>query len=174
MKQYNRRSIRLAGYDYDQAGNYFVTICSYKREEVFGQIKDNEMILTDLGRLVEECLEEMKCRFKIGLDEYVIMPNHVHMIINIVGANHDSPKNDEIIEYGRAIRESPLRGNKRSLLSKIIGYFKAKVSRDFGMQIWQRGYFDRIIRNEKELNKIRQYIKLNPMMWDRDRNNLIF
>ena len=178
VEKNNRRSIRLKGFDYDQQGYYFVTLCSVDREGIFGKICRDLMTLNGLGKLVDVELRELKNRFNVRLDEYVIMPNHIHVIFQIVGAHHDAP-NKKKIGGGvtncedRAIRESPLqKHNKRSLLSKIVGYFKASVSRKFGMQIWQRNYFDRIIRNEEELNRVRQYIKNNPRLWYRDRNNI--
>lgn len=155
MKQYNRRSIRLAGFNYGQTEHYFVTICTQKREEVFGQIKYNKMILFDLGCLVKECLIGLKDRFDIELDEYVIMPNHVHVVIKIVGVNckhcrgliYQTQKEKRFGNWMGMINHAPTLGH-------MIRYFKAKISRDFGMQIWQRNYKD------------------NPKMWERDRNNL--
>ena len=150
-----RKLNRLRNWDYSKPGWYFVTICTQKREEVFGQIKYNKMILFDLGCLVKECLIGLKDRFDIELDEYVIMPNHVHVVIKIVGVNckhcrgliYQTQKEKRFGNWMGMINHAPTLGH-------MIRYFKAKISRDFGMQIWQRNYKD------------------NPKMWERDRNNL--
>lgn len=167
MKEHNRRSIRLRDFDYSQERFYFVTICSYKGKEVFGSFHKENIELSDLGKLIDNCLKDLKNRFEIVLDKYVVMSNHIHLIIQIVGANHDSPKMGE-----RAIRESPVQIGKRSLLSKIIGFLKADVSRKFGMRVWHRNYYDRVVRNRMELERIREYIIENPKNWHRDRNNI--
>lgn len=174
---YHRRTIRLKQYDYSENGYYFVTICTQNRINIFGEIENNQMVLNKNGLILKIWLLNLSNRFDMTIDEYQIMPNHIHLIIRIVGANHDSPKtNDEpgnraIRESNiRAIRESPLQ-KKRSELSKIIGYLKMNVSKEIGLKIWQRNYYERIIRNEKEYLKIKEYIKSNPTMWGRDRNN---
>ena len=166
---YHRRSVRLKQYDYSNNGYYFITICTQNRINVFGEIENNQMILNKNGLILKIWLLNLINRFGIIIDEYQIMPNHIHFIIKIVGANHDSPKKNDELNI-RAIRESPL--HQRSMLSKIIGYLKMNVSKEIGLKIWQRNYYERIIRNEKEYLKIKEYIKLNPKMWGRDRNNL--
>ena len=170
----NRKSIRLSGYDYSQNGWYFVTVCSYKRECMFGEIQNEKIDINDVGKIILNNLNELPKRFEMNIDCFVIMPNHIHMVIDSVGAHHDAP------EDKGAIRESPLhkcqsthkcQSRKRSLLSQIIGYLKMNVSKQVGIKIWQRNYYEHIIRNERELEKIRQYIKLNPTKWEMDKDN---
>ena len=113
--------------------------------------------------------------------DFVIMPNHVHMVINSVGVSFMKPEfmkfnlNPKRFEITKSCQHMGLM-NQTPTLGHIIRYFKGKISYElhtngFNMKIWQRNFFERIIRNEKELEKIRQYINLNPMMWDRDRDN---
>lgn len=184
----NRQSIRLKNYDYSKSGLYFVTICTENRENLFGEIiganHDSpvpkivpKMVLNDVGKIVENVWQSLSNRFPIELDEFQIMPNHVHMIINIVGAHHDAPTTigHDAPVYKMAIHESPLQ--KRSLLSQIIGYFKMNSAKlihqiNSNIPVWQRNYYEHIIRNENDLNKIREYIKINPQIWDRDINNI--
>lgn len=183
----SRHSIRLKGFDYSSNGAYFVTICTKNREEIFGSIgvvhEQPEMILNQYGKIVDQIIKLLTGRFPLDIDTYQIMPNHTHMILVIgdpyVGAHHDAPKNH--MPTMRAIHESPLRrlsAQKRSLLSQIIGFLKMNSSKSIHqiigahhLPIWQRNYFEHIIRNEIELNKIREYITLNPQTWARDRNN---
>lgn len=174
---YNRHSIRLPNWDYSDNGYYFVTICTHKREYIFGEIENDVMILNTYGDIVNDMWNMLSNRYPIELDTFQIMPNHVHMVFQIVvGAHHDAPSNHvapntNIVSNTRAIHESPL---QRSLLSQIIGYFKMNSSKlihqiDPNIPVWQRNYYERVIRNEIELNKIRRYIEMNPVMWDRDR-----
>ena len=183
----NRHTIRLKNYDYSQNGLYFVTICTENRECLLGDIVDGKMILNECGEIVNDVLNSLPDRYKqIELDLYQIMPNHIHMIIIIhpvVGAIHESP-----------LHESPLpkspnrrfikRGDQRELLPQCIGYFKMNSSKQINQfvrahhdapqqqKIFQRNYYEHVIRNENELNKIREYIRINPQIWDRDRNNI--
>ncbi len=179
---YDRKSVRLKGFDYNRRGWYFITLCSHKRKNIFGKVDEDGLVLFDLGKLVKKCLKGLENRFKVVLDQYVVMPNHIHMIIKInERAILESPVQMGIDE--RAILESPVQmgidvganhdsPKKRSLLSKMIGYFKADVSRKCGIRVWHRNYYDRIIRNKFELGRIRKYIKLNPTTWHRDRENV--
>ena len=170
--KHHRRSIRLKGYDYSQAGAYFVTICTYDRVCLFGEIVDGEMVLNDSGRIVvNEWARTAQIRDEIELDEFVVMPNHVHGIIWIVG-QHDIPK----IVVG-AHRGAPLHRAPRSLGSLIAG-FKSTITKRInqdrgtpGAPVWQRNYYEHIIRDEESLNRIRQYIAGNPLRWHLDREN---
>ena len=166
--KHHRRSIRLPGYDYSQAGFYFVTICCQGRQCLFGKISNGEMQLNQYGEIVrQEWLKSPAIRQEIELDEYVVMPNHFHgiVIIQPVRANRRSPLPSN---------RSPLRMQPRSLSSFIAG-FKSSVTKKIniirhtpGTKIWQRNYYEHIIRNETALNKIRQYIINNPLSWEID------
>jgi len=173
----NRRSLRLKEYDYSQSGAYFVTICTHERERLFGAIVDGKMALNDAGIMIDEEWQKLKARFPdIELDEYIIMPNHFHGIVTlnpkIVGAGSSCP--DEIIKSSC----DGGREDRAPTLGDIVGYFKYQTTkqinaaRDVDIQkIWQRNYYERVIRNENELNEIRQYIVDNPAKWDTDEEN---
>ncbi|OGF30795.1 hypothetical protein A3H09_00680 [Candidatus Falkowbacteria bacterium RIFCSPLOWO2_12_FULL_45_13] len=169
--KYNRRSIRLPGYDYSQAGMYFVTICVKNLECLFGEIVEEEMMLNELGIIVKrEWLRTGVIRKEIYLDEFIIMPNYFHFIVFInecgnaltVGAN------------GR----SPLRMRPKSISSLMAGYKSAATKQVnlfrnmLGTDLWQRNYYEHIIRNENSLNRIRNYIWNNPGNWPNDIENL--
>lgn len=139
----NRHSIRLKNYDYSLNGAYFVTICTHDREYLFGDIVNKKMVLNQYGQITNRIINSLTKRFPADIDIYQIMPNHIQ---------------------------------QRSLLSQIIGFLKMNSSKSIhqinpNFPIWQRNYFEHIIRNEIELSKIREYIVLNPRMWERDRNN---
>ena len=184
---HHRRSIRLKGYDYTQPGAYFVTFCSYQRDEIFGEVINGEMKLPPLGEIVrQEWFRSGEIRKEIQLfeDEFVVMPNHGHGIVWIVGADgvrlnnagadamrpntiHPNPKQDA---HRASLRRAP-----RSLGSFIAG-FKASVTsrakRELTITgIWQRNYYEHIIRNDRELKNIRWYILNNPLNWQLDRDN---
>lgn len=162
---HHRKSVRLKGYDYSRDGVYFVTICSYDKECIFSIVKNHHVILTEEGRIVLSELEKAsKIRKEIKIDSYVIMPNHIHVIIFIVGANGNLPV---ISNKKRVNCHSPLQMRPRSLSTFMVG-FKSSVSRKLGYSIWQRNYYDHIIRNEHELNTYRKYIQDNPSKWKED------
>ena len=199
----NRRSIRLKGYDYSQTGSYFITICARDRESLFGDIKDEQVILNKNGLVVQRWWGESKIRFKeIELDEFVVMPNHFHGIIHIastptVGAIHELPLHElplheNPIKNGRIhpsqtfpvgaihelVAENDPRQRRKMLIPQIIGWFKMNSSKNInqirnspGIPVWQRNYYDHIIRHDDELNQIREYIINNPIKWDYDHEN---
>jgi len=178
----HRHSTRLPHHDYSSPGLYFVTVCAYKHQLLFGQIKNNHIILNNIGILIEKYWHQLTKKFRTILDDYIIMPNHIHGIIQItnpsVRVSFMKPKtkfNKPSIDILKSNRHMGLI-NQTPTLGHIIRYFKAITSKtlhqnDFNIYIWQRNYYEHIIKNEIELNKIRQYIKLNPQMWHRDRNN---
>jgi len=159
-QKHHRRSIRLKGYDYSQAGAYFVSICTHNRELWLENVIYRQII--------QRIWNELTNRYpQVRLDEFVIMPNHVHGIIwIIVGAIHESP-------LQKVQKQKP-----RSLLSKIIGHFKMNTAKQInilratpGIPLWQRNYYEHIIRTEDELNCLREYIRNNPLRWELDREN---
>ncbi len=174
---HHRRSIRLRGYDYSQCGAYFITICVQHRKCLFGKIVNGEMILNEYGKIVELCLNAISTHYQnVILDEYIIMPNHIHIII-IVGAGSSLPYTQ--INIGR---ENPAeintgRENPAPTIGNIVGYFKYMATKQIndviknGVQkIFQRNYYEHIIRNENEYNNIAQYIIDNPKNWSVDKN----
>ena len=175
-----RRSVRLRGYDYSQAGAYFITICTQNRHCLFGNITDGAMVLNDAGRAAADCWLQIPDHFPhVELDEWVVMPNHIHGIVIIVGANNHSPvpSNNHLPIQSNHDSPPPANpphptGTARTIGSMVRG-FKIGVTqwyrqRSVPSKIWQRNYWDHIIRNELELNRIRQYILDNPMQWEQD------
>lgn len=186
-KKHHRRSIRLKGYDYSKTGAYFITIVTHNRLYLFGEIINCEMCLNEYGKIAHQCWLDITNHFPHAhLDEFIIMPNHIHGIILLddIGGiqKNDGNKNFEM-DIAGAKNFSPLR--KRSLpngTSKTIGSivrgFKIGVTKWFRQNtdiptIWQRNYYEHIIRNENELNKIRQYVINNPLNWKMDDNYII-
>jgi putative transposase len=161
---HRRRSIRLKGYDYSRAGAYFLTICCQNRACLLGEIVDGEMRLNASGRMVWHWVKELARKFPdIEHDEFVCMPNHVHAILIHVGAD--------------------LRVRPGTNLRKAVQWFKTMTTNGyiqgvrqsgwpaFSGRLWQRNYFERVIRDETELGRIRAYIAANPANWKEDAEN---
>ena len=180
---HHRRSIRLKGYDYSQPGFYFVTICSQNRDCLFGKIENGKMILNDAGIMVVKEWLKIPDRFQnTRLHEYILMPNHFHAILEIVGATlvvaetqGIAPENIKVqIEQGQPQGIAP---NKQKKLGDILGAFQSITTvqyirgvksnnwQPFKGKLWQRNYYEHIIRNEKSLQRIANYIKKNPQSW---------
>jgi putative transposase len=162
-----RKPLRLKQYDYSQPGAYFVTICTKDREDRFGEVVNGEMPVNNLAAVVRSCWDDLPNHYvNVRLDQFVIMPNHVHGIIMIL----------EQSTVG-ATPASPLQG-KRNRLGDIVGSFKSAVTKRIneiqrtpGALLWQRGYFDHIIRDDRSMDRIREYIASNPQRWVSDREN---
>jgi REP element-mobilizing transposase RayT len=183
-----RRSIRLHNYDYSTIGAYFVTICAFGRECLFGEVVEGEMMLNGIGAIVTDTWEGLPDRYPgIVMDMHVIMPNHFHGIICLVGAPLAGARgNNDVDPVG-----APLAGarNNRAgtrpapTLGDMVGAFKSlttvalinAVKRDphlpFMGRLWQRNYHERIIRDDRELVAIREYIAANPARWTDDENH---
>jgi REP element-mobilizing transposase RayT len=156
MSARNRKLTRLKGYDYSRAGFYFVTVCTKNRVEWFGNIADGKMILNDHGNIVVQCWHDLVNHYKnVRLDEFMVMPDHVHGIIIIQN------------NVGNGLKPFPTDGVKSHELPEIVRGFKTFSSRRINEQSfpkfqWQKSFYDRIIRNERDLNRIRKYIQDNP------------
>ena len=174
---HHRRSIRLKKHDYSQAGMYFVTICTQNHLHLFGEIVDDKMVLNDAGKMIQKIWNEISHDFSnIQLHGFTMMPNHIHGIIEIVGADPISTLNTP--NTNRAEMDSA------PTLSKIVQSFKRHTTIDyiemvkqnilppFDKRIWQRNYWEHIIRNDKEYNHISQYIIDNPVKWQNDKLNV--
>ena len=184
---HRRRSVRLQGYDYARAGAYFLTICANNRVCLFGDLVDGEMRLNAAGRVViEEWARTAAIRPRIGLDTYIVMPNHIHGIIVIGGAGcrgtlqraptderqptSDSMQRAPTVErFGQPTSDS---------IPTIIRLFKSaatkrinEIRRTPGVTVWQRNYYEHVIHNDESLNHIREYIVNNPAQWEYDREN---
>jgi REP element-mobilizing transposase RayT len=185
-----RKQIRLKNYDYSQSGLYFVTICTENRECLFGDIVDGKMVLNNIGNMIQKLWNKIPERFNtVKLDIFQIMPNHIHTIIHIVGATLVVAPTIVVAPSPWAgIKPEPRAGIKPApttvTLGDIIGAFKSLTTHEYVMgvknngwkpfdkRLWQRNYYEHVIRTETDLNKIREYIINNPSMWDRDRDNL--
>jgi REP element-mobilizing transposase RayT len=198
-KRYHRRSIRLKGYDDTQPGAYFVTLCTHDRVCLFGEVVEGQMRLNELGEIVCQCWLAIPDHFpQTALDAFVIMPNHVHGILwivdaatdDIVGATHASPLQLQPLQPQHPTSPLqpqyptlPLRlvsspGPKRQSIGAIVGSFKSAASKRInerrgtpGAPVWQRNYYEHIIRSEDSLARIREYIAENPLRWHLDREN---
>ncbi len=183
---HHRRSIRLKDYDYSQPGAYFVTICMKGKECLFGEINGGIMILNDSGRMVEMVWNELPLRhLGVEIDAFVVMPNHFHGIIVLNGqTKKGQPQGLPLQDHRVGV---PLVGTQSvPALGDIVGAFKS-VSTDeyitgvnqsgwpvFDGKLWQRNYYEHVIRNEESLEEIREYTVYNPLKWDEDSENPSF
>ncbi len=194
-KIHKRRSIRLKGYDYTQKGLYFVTICCQNRKHFYGNIENGIMILNDAGKMIEKWYYELENKFpNIKCQEMVVMPNHFHCIIENVGTvgtdlricpNSKSITGEHVPITGEHVpitgEHVPITGEHvGSPLHRMVQWFKTMSTNEyirgvktknwkrFDGKLWQRNYWEHIIRNEKSYHKISDYIKNNPMKWEED------
>ena len=177
--KHHRRSIRLQGYDYTQAGAYFITICVQYRECVLGDIVNGEIHLSEWGQVVQTEWDQLPRRFpNIETDAFAIMPNHIHGIVMIPGRwgtagrapTHRAPT-VTVERFGQ-----PLPGS----IPTIVRSFKSAITKRInalrgtpGVPFWQRNYWEHVVRDENDLNRIRQYIENNPLRWHEDQLNPI-
>jgi len=170
-EKHNRRSIRLRGYDYSKPGAYYVTICTENHDCLFGEIENGKMRLNESGEIIKnEWKNTRKIRPNVILDKYVIMPDHFHAIIIIEPELLDYPRINDNNSMERADRirfRSPSKN-----LGAIIRGFKSATAKQInilrqtpGAPLWQRNYYEHILRNENDLNRIRTYIINNPSNW---------
>jgi putative transposase len=181
----NRKSIRIQGYDYSQNGAYFVTICTHNKQCLFGQVESGKMVLNKLGLLVEGVWRDISKHYKsVLIDEFVIMPNHVHGIIWLqdsweqLGAMNHAPTavtNDANVG-AQFIAPNPRK--TQPTLGEVVRAFKARASQASktiravdSKILWQRNYYEHVVRNEPDLQAIREYINNNPKQWHLDREN---
>ena len=161
-----RKNLRLREFDYNTPGAYFITFCTHNRSNILsrivGAIQESPVShLSTCGMIVDSVIRSVPERFLVTLDRYVIMPNHVHLIVMI--SEEDAR---------RAIPESPLQD--RSIISKVVGYIKMNASKAIRQQygdvtVWQRGYHDHVIRNQADYEMIAKYIHENPLRWELDK-----
>jgi REP element-mobilizing transposase RayT len=191
-KRHHRRSIRLKGYDYAQAGAYFITLCTQNRDRLFGDVVNGDMRLNEAGRMIESVWAEMPaCYPGVETDEFVVMPDHVHGIVVLVGATPrgrpypadspypadppnpaDHPNPPDPPNSGQARGPAPTAPTLS--VGDVVHRFKTMTTRRyatavkqypwtaFAGRLWQRNYYEHIIRNEESLNRIRRYIAENP------------
>jgi len=192
FNKYQRHSLRIKNYNYSLPGAYFITICTYHKENILGYLIDGKMELNVLRKITaREWLRTFQIRKNIQLDKYMVMPNHFHGIIilteeerhnslcpyknnqkpyNCRGTMHRAHPPSTYESFGKPISGS---------IPTIVRGFKSAVTRGikrldypFFYSVWQRNYYEHIIRNERELNRIREYVQNNPLRWQYDRENL--
>jgi putative transposase len=188
MYVHDRRSLRLNGYDYAQAGAYFVTICTQNRVCLLGDLVGEEFRPSDAGRMIQAVWDEMSGRYPgIETDAFVIMPNHIHGIIvlvesgPIVGAGPracpDHGQTPKRIGQPQGVAPTGLsfpdvvHRFKTLTTKRYTDGVKERGWSPFDGRLWQRNYYEHVIRNKRELDKIREYIATNPLKWERDREN---
>lgn len=175
----NRKNIRLRNFDYSSPNDYFITICSHERECIFGEVLDGKMILNESGKIVnKEIAKSALIRKEIDIDVFCIMPNHIHLIVSLNGFYYDT-----VGENGRSPLHFKNKGSfrmKPKSIPSFVSGFKSSATKNINIfrnipnqPVWQRSYYEHIIRNQKSYDKIYDYIKNNPNMWNRDRNNPI-
>lgn len=173
---HHRHTLRLEGYDYTRSEAYFVTLATQDREGLFGEISNGQMCLSLIGQCVSAVLQNLPNHFDIALDAFVIMPDHIHLVIIIKENEHKKTDIDLTSNHDKNVILGQLpNGTVPNSLGAIIQNFKSVTSRKINSQrctpggkVWQRNYFERIIRNEKEMEQIRLYIINNPMNWMTD------
>lgn len=186
-KMFNRRSIRLKGYDYSKEGLYFVTICCQDRVHLFGKIINGEMVLNAAGLMADRWIKEIENKFPdIQIDEYVIMPNHLHIIIvnNGFALNNGAVRVDLCVDpndNNNDIKRPTEGEHKGSPLHRVVQWFKTMTTNyyiqgvknagwePFNKKIWHRNYYEHIIRDDRAYHNIAQYIKNNPLNWGKDK-----
>ena len=189
MNQYNsnkhhRKSIRLKGYDYSQAGLYFITICCQNKVHLFGNVINKQMILNDAGKMIEKWFNELQNKFPdVKCHEMVVMPNHIHFIIENVGSVGADlrvcPNDSNISKTEKRVSEI-LGEHAGSPLHRVLQWFKTMSTNEyirgvknnnwipFDGKLWQRNYWEHIIRNDQSYQKISDYIINNPSKWNDD------
>jgi REP element-mobilizing transposase RayT len=194
---HHRRSIRLSMYDYSEAGAYFVTICTQQRKCLFGAVRDGSVALSRAGQIVVDKWNALPSRFPtVELDASVVMPNHLHGILLLTppieaarqpeggatpplriadaGLSVETPS-----ESGAAVEAGlphPLHpAHRRPTLGQIVAFFKYQSTRSInavtetpGVRVWQRNYYEHVIRNDQSLDTLRTYVAENPVRWDLD------
>ncbi len=169
VHSFRRKDIRIPEFDYSQPGAFFVTIVTKDRKTLFGQVDNGKMVLNNVGKLAEEVWLALPTHFpNVELGEWVIMPNHIHGIISInVEATHASPL--------PRISKGPAPGS----IGSIIGSFKSvvtkrvhQISKNTNNNLWQRNYYEHIIRNERDCQSIYDYIIANRLNWEKDEEYL--
>jgi len=170
------------GVDYASPGRYFVTVCTADRDTTFGEIRNGIMGLNDAGCIVADEIEHTPMvRPYVAIDDWIVMPNHVHMIVTIRPSNPDARNAHPVETHRRCVSTSvgqciPLCRRRPHTLGSIIAQWKSictKRIRTMGHVhfVWQPNYFDRIIRSPSGLFRIRRYIKMNPRQWEQDKNS---
>lgn len=192
VMRYNRRSLRLKHYDYSRAGYYFITIVAQNREHLFGEMVDGNVVLSLAGEMVNTLWYEIMNDFQnVYLHEFIIMPNHIHGIVEIMNNDNnantvgvplvgtlDTANTIGIHDKNTSISRAPIKG--APTVGNVIGAFKSKTTNEyikmvknktlppFQKRIWQRNYYEHVIHDENDYMRIAEYIINNPITWEND------
>ncbi|MBO5410671.1 MAG: transposase [Clostridia bacterium] len=157
-----RKRNRLKGYDYSQNGVYFLTLCTKNKKCILGRIVGDgdsdvpNMVLSEYGRITEKYIQSIESAYStVTLDSYVIMPNHIHLVI-------------ELYSEENICKKTLSKDSANNTIPVVVSAFKRLVSKEVGYNFWQRSYHDHIIRNEAALNTIREYVANNQLRWKED------
>ena len=164
MEKKERKTIRLKGFDYSSAGAYFVTICTKNRRCILSEIvgagvlDSPKVVLTKYGNIAEKQIQAMDALHEnLSVDKYVIMPNHIHLLVRILCVTD---------ERGSSGTPTP---TYNSHISRFVSTFKRYCNKQCGEKLWQRGFYDHVIRNDDDYDAIWQYIDENPIKWELDK-----
>jgi putative transposase len=181
LASHQRRSLRLAGYDYRRPGVYYLTICAADRACTFGRMDGGKVRVSSVGKMVaEEWVRSCEVRPEMALDDWVLMPNHLHGIVTITAGAHRHaplPLGLRWPEGKLPFDSAPLHRPSRSLGSFVAGFKGAVTRRVIAMKgsqitpVWQRGYYEHVVRDEDDLERVREYIRENPRRWAEDTEN---
>lgn len=169
---HHRQSIRLKGHDYSQPGAYFITIGAHQRQALFGHITDGIMSMNAAGLMVEKCWRAIPDHFPlVQLAEFIVMPNHVHGILVIhegrgTACRAPTDRAPTMESFGQ-----PVQGSIPTIIRSFKSASTATINRDantLGSRLWQRNYYEHIIRNEQSFCRISEYIRTNPQTWQED------
>lgn len=175
QKGQERRSLRLPDYDYGQPGWYFVTVCTYERKMMFGSVVDGEMRLNASGEQVQKTWHTLPGRFpSVQLDEFVVMPNHIHGIIILTDIQASPSSSQQCPDVANVLGEKSNHAVPEPQLGEVIRTFKGAATYLIRSTInsafaWQSRYYDHIIQNQADLDRIRTYIASNPAHWEQDK-----
>ena len=170
--QIDRVSIRLKGFDYSSVASYFITICTQNRQCLFGNIESGVMIVNSAGQMIIDEWLAIRSRFSsIGLEAFVVMPNHFHGILSILPAGGESLV--DIVDGGVPIKGTPTLGEmigafKSITTNRYISGVKNQNWEPFDRRLWQRNYYEHIIRNDRSFEILQSYIQDNPLRWEKD------
>ena len=177
MRARRRRSVRLRHHAY-RGGLYFVTVCAFGRQPLFGTVVDGEMALSAFGRIArDEWVRTSEVRPSVVLDEFVVMPDHVHLLFGVVPDDGGPEPVRNTPSVGATRRVAPTdrvrSGPTSGSVGAIVGQYKSVVTKrvrafDPTVRVWQRGFHDRVVRTDREAAALRRYIEANPARWDPD------
>jgi putative transposase len=160
----HRHSIRLQNFDYSQPGAYFVTIVSYQRRCVFGSVENDCLTLSLAGQCIDAIISDLPEHFPVEINHQVVMPNHIHFLLSIKSDGLENPQ----------FLNKPVKGSPAQSISAIVQNLKANSSRhihriwNIDEPVWHRNYYEHVVRDQNDFDRIYTYIENNPLTWQKD------